>query len=325
MPIQVLLKRTPGGTPGAADFTLRTTDVTAPAAGELACETLFLSLDPRMRGRISGRHLAGPIAPDELMAGETVCRVLDSRSDAFDAGDIVTAHAGWHTHPVIPAANARPVDPRLRPASLALGIAGMPGLTAWAGVTRLIATFVVSSAAGPVGSLVGQLARLRGARVTGIAGSAGKCAWLVREAGFADAIDDRAEPLGAGLDRCCPDGVDRYFDNVGADVPQAVMERLAIGAEVVLCGLMAQYNSTRPPPGPNPALVIRARATVRGLVVYVHEDLRWAMVNAVTDGITRGAIAWREGVSEGIESATGAFARRMRGETFGKVIVRVAA
>ncbi len=329
MNTRVLLHRVPEGLPAADDFQLETTAAAQPADGELACETLYLSLDPYMRGKISGRHLTGRIHPGELMAGEAISRVVSSRSGQFAAGDLVCAHSGWQSHPVIPAAAATAVDPRLAPPSLALGIAGMPGLTAYAGVMRLFSaprpgsTLVVSSAAGPVGSMVGQMARLRGCRVVGIAGSEAKCAWLTDAAGFDACINYRQEALRDGLDRCCPDGIDRYFDNVGGDVLQAAMERLAIGAEVVLCGLMAQYNSAEAPPGPNPALIIKARATVRGLVVYDHEDLRAQMLDSVTAWLAEGRIAWREDRVEGLEAAPEAFARLMRGDSFGKVIVRV--
>lgn len=327
---QIVLKRRSVGVPREDDFALRTVARATPGPGEMSCATRYISLDPYLRGKISGRHLSGALAPGDVMAGEAVSVVLDSRADGFEAGDVVAAHSGWQTHPVVAARAARRIDPQLGPVSTALGVLGMPGLTAYAGLLRLGEpragdTVLVSAAAGPVGATVGQVARIHGARSVGIAGTDAKCAWLIEQAGFAAAINYKTEDLRAGIERTCPDGVDLYFDNVGGDVLQAAMERLARGARVVLCGLMAQYNRDDMPPGPNPAWIIKARATVRGLVVYDHEDLRPVFERDVSGWIAAGQFAYKEDLTGGLADAPAAFCRLMRGENFGKALVEIPA
>jgi hypothetical protein len=335
---QVRLTRTPQGVPTPDDFHLAQADLPALQPGEVLAEVLDLSLDPYMRGQMSGRHLSGRVDPGDVCRGEAVVRVLDSRADGVAPGQLLAGFAGWQSHAVLAASALRPLGFEGLPPSLALGVLGMPGLTAFAGVERLLDVregdvLVVSSAAGPVGSMVGQLAQIKGARAIGIAGGPDKCGWVTGTAGFAGCVDYKAEALRTGLDRLCPvsasrggqtGGVDLYFDNVGGEVLQAVMERLALGARVALCGLMEQYNADVPPPGPNPAFTIKARATVRGLVVYDHEDLRARMLRTVPALIKGGAIAWKEDVTDGLEQAPAAFARLMAGHSFGKMIVRVA-
>lgn len=325
---QILLKRQSRGHPQEQDFELRVAPADRPANGELRCETLYLSLDPYLRGRISGRHLSGAIPEGGLMTGEAVSRVVESKSERFAPGDLVIAHSGWQSQPVIGADAARAVNPDLGPLSTLLGMLGMPGLTAYAGINRLAElkpddVMVVSAASGPVGSLAGQLAKRRGCRVVGIAGTAEKCRWTVEQAGFDHCLNYKQSPLREGLKRVCSDGVDVYFDNAGGDILQAVMEQLAPGARVVLCGLMAQYNADAMPPGPNPAFIIKARAVVRGLVVYDHEDLRPEFEQAVSAWLKQGEISYKEEVAEGLEAAPELFCRLMRGENFGKAIVRM--
>ncbi len=204
----------------------------------------------------------------------------------------------------------------------------MPGLTAYAGLLRLGEPrdgdiLLVSAASGAVGSMVGQIGMLRGCRAIGIAGAPGKCAWVKDTAGFADCVTYKTGNLREQLDAACPDGIDIYFDNVGGDTLQAAMERLRLGARVVLCGLMAQYNTNDMPPGPNPAWIIKARATVRGMVVYDHEDLRDAFVRDVSEWLREGRIHYLEDRTEGLENAPAAFSRLMRGDNVGKAIVVV--
>ena len=326
---RILLKQRSRGIPREQDFELVNVAADSPAAGELRGETLYLSLDPYLRGKISGRHLSGAVNEGGLMAGEALSRVVESKSDKFKEGDIIAAHSGWQSRPVINADSARAVNPELGPLSTLLGILGMPGLTAYAGMTRLAElkpadVVVVSAASGPVGSMVGQIAKQRGCHVVGIAGSNEKCRWVVEQAGFDNCINYREEALRDGLKRTCPGGIDVYFDNVGGDVLQANMEQLALGARVILCGLMAQYNTNEMPPGPNPAFTIKARATVRGLVVYDHEDLRPEFEQQVSAWLKQGKIKYKEDMVEGLEAAPGLFCRLMRGENFGKAVVKVA-
>jgi NADPH-dependent curcumin reductase CurA len=325
---QVLLRRQSEGVPQPEDFETTTSPMPEASDGQLLCETIYLSLDPYLRGRISGRHLTGAIHPGELMAGEAISRVLESRHAGFRKGDIVAAHSGWQAFSAVDGDSARKLDPSVGPLSTFLGILGMPGLTAYAGLLRLGEpkegdTVLVSAASGAVGSLVGQIAKIKGCRTVGIAGAPEKCSWVTDVAGFDEVVSYKTGDLREGLDRACPDGIDIYFDNVGGDTLQAAMERLAVGARVVLCGLMAQYNTTDMPPGPNPAFIIKARATVRGLVVYDHEDLREAMVNDVSQWLREDRIRYLEDRTEGLENAPEAFSRLMQGKNVGKAIVVV--
>ncbi len=320
----VKLKRQPQGVPVADDFEIGEAEV---ASTGVECRSLYISLDPYLRGRLSGRHLTGLISPGDPMTSETVLEVVES-GHGFVAGDIVRGHAPWQHRMRLPPESVHPVDRQIRPASLALGVVGMPGLTAFAGVHRLLQpssgeTLLVSAAAGPVGATVAQLGRIAGAHVIGMAGSDEKCRWLREVAKLDAVIHYKREDLRESLDCHCPEGIDMYFDNVGGDVLQAAMERLALGARVALCGLMSQYNTDEPPAGPNPGLIIRARAIVRGLVVYDHEALRPEMEVSIQREIENGHLAYKEDISEGLETAPEAFCRLMRGDNFGKALVKV--
>ncbi len=325
---RVLLKRRSEGVPVASDFDVVRGDIEKADDGQLSCETIYLSLDPYLRGRISGRHLSGAVNPGDLMPGEAISRVVESHHPDFSPGDIIAAHSGWQTYAVVDADAARKLDPTLGPLSTFVGILGMPGLTAYAGLIRLGEprqgdTVLVSAASGAVGSLVGQIAKIKGCRVVGIAGAPEKVAWVREVAGFDECVTYKSGDLREQLDAACPNGIDVYFDNVGGDTLQAAMERLAVGARIVLCGLMAQYNTDEMPPGPNPAFIIKARATVRGMVVYDHEDLRAEMVTNVSRWLRDGRIAYLEDRTEGLENAPEAFSRLMRGENVGKALVVV--
>ena len=325
---RVLLRRQCEGVPHADDFEVTSSPMPEAGDGQLLCETIYLSLDPYLRGKISGRHLSGAILPGDLMAGEAISRVLQSGSDKFSEGDIIAAHSGWQRFAVVDADAARPIDPNLGPLSTFLGILGMPGLTAYAGLLRLGEPnpddcVLVSAASGAVGSMVGQIAKIKGCAAIGVAGAPEKVAWVKEVAGFDDCISYKTGDLREGLDTACPDGIDLYFDNVGGEMLQAAMERLRLGARVVLCGLMAQYNTDEMPPGPNPAFIIKARATVRGMVVYDHEDLREQMVDDVSRWLHDGRIHYLEDRTEGLENAPEAFSRLMHGNNVGKAIVVV--
>jgi hypothetical protein len=329
---QIELARTPEGVPEESDFTLTTGELAAPAEGQVLVRVRALSLDPYLRSAMAGRHLSGAIRPGEVVRGEGLVEVLESRHARMKAGDRFVALCGWRSHAVLDEAavmQARPVAREIEPQTLALGVLGMPGLTAWAGFHKLCEarageTLVVSAASGPVGSTVGQLAKATGCRVVGIAGGPEKCAWVTGTAGFDACIDYRAVDLRQGLKAACPGGIDVYFDNVGGSVLQAVSEQLALRARVVLCGLIAQYghaDGAPPPSGPNPGLWIKARATVRGLVVYDH----WAdfdrMVAEHLAHVRAGRLRWREDTAFGLAATPAAFVRLMRGENQGKSIV----
>jgi NADPH-dependent curcumin reductase CurA len=329
---QVTLASTPQGKPAETDFALGNGNLPDVLQdGEALVRVIALSLDPYLRSAMAGRHLSASIAPGDVVRGEGLVEVIVSRSTRMAAGQRWVAACGWRSHALLDAdaiAAARPVATEIDPPTLALGVLGMSGLTAWAGFGKLAQaragdTLVVSAAAGPVGATVGQLARIAGCRVVGIAGGPDKCRWVTEVAGF-DACIDHHDPgeggLRGGLKRACPGGVDVYFDNVGGDLLLAVCEQLAVGARIVLCGLIAHYNGEAPVPL-NPGLIIRARATVRGLVVYDH----WAdlprMTAELSGHIAAGRLKFREDRSFGLASAPAAFVRLMSGHNRGKALV----
>ncbi|MFD4291915.1 NADP-dependent oxidoreductase [Rhodococcus sp. NPDC058505] len=332
---RIVLASRPVGEPKPTDFRVESGPVPTPGDGQLLLETLYLSLDPYMRGRMSeAESYAEPVPLGAVMVGGTVCRVLESRAPGFAAGDVVLSFSGWQTHSVADAAHVRRLDPAAAPVETALGVLGMPGFTAYAGLLQIGKprpgeTVVVAAATGPVGSAVGQIARIKGARAVGIAGGPEKVAHL-RELGFDAAVDHRAPDFAAQLAAACPDGIDVYFENVGGAVWDAVLPLLNTYARVPVCGLVAQYNATETPPGPDhaPALMSRILTkslTVRGFIQsefvkdhYVHflaEMAAW---------LRDGQVRYREDVVDGIENAPTAFAGLLRGANFGKLLIRVA-
>ncbi|MBL4800268.1 MAG: NADP-dependent oxidoreductase [Emcibacter sp.] len=326
--IQIRLKNRPENAPVAQDFEVFHGQIPVAGAGEVLCRSLYLSLDPYMRGQISGRHISGAIHPGDTMRGETISEIVTSDHPDFKMGDVVMHQGGWQVYSLAEAAELTLVDHRIEPVSLALGIMGMPGLTAYAGMLYLAELkagdrLVVSAASGAVGSMVGQIARILGCEVIGIAGTDEKCRWLVEEAGFSHCINYKKHDLRGRIEKYCPEGIDVYFDNVGGETLEVVMGQLALGARVVLCGLMAQYNTDVVPAGPNPATIIRARATVRGLVVYDHFDKKQEFLNKVLPWVEQGLIKYREDVTEGLENAPDAFVRLMTGKNFGKTIIKI--
>jgi NADPH-dependent curcumin reductase CurA len=242
---------------------------------------------------------------------------------------LVVAESGWQDYAAVPVSGAQKIVPGDAPLSTYLGIMGMPGLTAYAGMKRLAKpqageTVVVSAASGPVGSMVGQICRINGCRVVGIAGSDEKCAFLTDELGFDAAINYKTEDLATALVEHCPDRIDVYFDNVGGDTLTAACGHLALHARVILCGLITQYNADKPPPGPNLGPVIGARAEMKGLVVYDHADLNPEFQRVAGRWLADGLLRYREDVTEGLATAPSSFARLMRGENFGKALVKIA-
>lgn len=325
---QIVLARRCESNPVKEDFGIEHVAMPQPADGQVLLKTHYLSLDPYLRSKISGRHMSGSVNVGEVMAGETVGEVIESRHPDFKMGDIARAHTGWRTHAAIDGNLVHKVNLADLPMSLSLGSLGMPGLAAYAGITRLAKikpgeTFLVSAASGPVGSTAAQVARMKGARTIGIAGSDEKCDWCLTDAKFDDVINYKKEDIREGIDRTCPDGVSVYFDNVGGDTLLAAVERLAIGGRVILCGLASEYNSETRMPGPRPGLIIIKRATVRGLVVYDHEDLRPELEEVCGNWIRNGDITYKEDLTEGLENAPKAFARLMQGKNSGKVIVKI--
>lgn len=330
---RIVLASTPAGAPRAADFTIHDMKEPAPARGKLLVRVLALSLDPYIGSRLQGRHMSGP-APltGELIPGGGVAEVIASDAAGFEAGDIVVAETGWQTHAVLDPVSARKVDASLDPVSLHLGVCGMPGLTAHASVNRLAKVregdqVLVSSAAGPVGGTVGQLARINGAdKVIGTAGSDEKCRLVIDEYGFDDCINYRADDWKEQLAAAFPAGITVYHDNVGGEMLDAALMNLADYGRVVLCGLISQYNlpAGQRPAGPNPGIYILKRANVKGLVVYDYmgEADEYARIAAVH--IAQGRLRYVEDSVDGLAAAPAQFEKLMAGDNIGKTVVQVA-
>jgi len=326
---QIVLKRRPVGAPAAEDFAIVEGAVPEPGDGEVLARALWLSLDPYMRGRMSDRKSYAPsVALGAVMVARTVSRVIDSRDSGFAPGEIVLGPGGWQDYAVLPAASLRKLDPDAAPVSTALGVLGMPGMTAYVGLLDIGRpakgeTVVVSAASGAVGSVVGQIARIKGCRVVGVAGGDTKCRYVVDELGFDACLDHRAPGLADALARACPGGIDVYFENVGGAVQRAVWPLLNDFARVPVCGLIAQYNDVEPVPGPNLTPVVTKRLTVRGFIVSDHGD-RWGdFYRDVSAWVREGRIKYREDVVDGLERAPEAFIGLLEGRNFGKLLVRV--
>ena len=323
---QILLASYPDGIPKESNFVLKRTGVAVPGSGQVLCKTRYLSLDPYMRSQIAGRHISGSVSPGDLMRGETVCEVIASCNPEFRAGQLVRCMGGWQEYCLQDSKDIAVVDPGIQPASLALSLLGMTGLTAWAGMVwqanvKAGDKVLIPAVTGGVGAAAAQFCRSRGAQVVGLAGGARKCEFARRELGVSDCIDRRQEDIAQRLDVLFPDGIDVYFDLVGGELLLLASERLGLYARVVLCGLMAEYNKPERNAGPPPGNWIRSRAVVSGLVVYDYESRRDEFITACLADLKAGKLRQREDVSEGIESAPAAFCRLMRGENFGKVIV----
>ena len=328
--LQVLINRLPAGEPVPSDFRLATAPRPAPGPGQILVRTHWLSLDPYVRALLSGRHFLNMPGPGDVMPGKAVAEVIESRNEAFSPGERIVVETGLQRYAVTDGAGAWKLHPMHQPASLALGILGVPGMTAWFGLHdvaqfRAGETVLVSSAAGPVGSMVGQIARLRGGRAIGIAGSREKCDWVVREARFDACIDYRSEDVGARLRELAPQGVDVFFDNTGGALQNLVIgqRHLAMHARVVLCGMVTQYNLDTPPPGPNLGTLMATRSKILPLIVYDYEHRREEFFREALAWHGEGRLAWKEDTAEGLEAAPEAFCRLMRGGNFGKALVRV--
>lgn len=333
---QIVLAARPQGRPTAANFRLEQVPMPALPAGGVLLRVLYLSLDPYMRGRMDDRKsYAQPVGVGEVMTGESVAEVVASDLAGYAKGDIVTAHVGWRTHAASNGAGLRKLDPALAPVTTGLGVLGMPGFTAYSGLNVIGKpkpgeTVVVAAASGPVGSLVGQLAKMAGCRAIGIAGGAEKCRYVKDELGFDAAIDHRAPDLAAKLAQACPDGIDIYFENVGGAVWQAVLPLLNKFARVPVCGLIAQYNG--PPAVEGTHLlaatmreVLSKSLTLRGFIntEFVAEHYA-AFLRTVGKGIADGRIRYREDITDGFENAPATLIGVLEGRNFGKALIRVA-
>jgi len=330
---RIVLASRPQGAPTEANFRLETAPVPEPGEGEVVLRTVWLSLDPYMRGRMSDApSYVPPVGIGEVMVGGTVSRVVASRASGFAEGDLVEGRTGWQEYAVLEPKGLRKLPKDGPPSSTALGVLGMPGMTAWVGLANIGQpkpgeTVVVAAASGPVGSMVGQIARLRGARAVGVAGGPDKCAY-VRSLGFDDCIDHRDPAMPQRLAEACPKGIDVYYENVGGAVWEAVLPLLNPFARVPVCGLIANYNMTELPPGPDrtPQImraVLTKRLRIQGFIVFDFANQQDAFLREAGAWLAEGKIKHREDVTEGLENAPRAFLGMLKGANFGKTLVRV--
>jgi NADPH-dependent curcumin reductase CurA len=330
---QIVLAARPHGEPKESDF--RLVESSMPRLPEqMLLRTLFLSLDPYMRGRMNaGPSYAPGVEVGAVMVGGTVCRVEASPVSGFKVGDIVEAYTGWQDFALSDGRGVRKLDPALAPVSTALGVLGMPGMTAWTGLVNIGQpkageTVVVAAASGAVGSVAGQLAKVKGCRCVGVAGGEQKCRYVTEVLGMDACIDHRRGDFADALRAACPKGVDVYFENVGGAVWSAVLPLLNLFARVPVCGLIAHYNATEFPGGADrvPLLmahVLTKRLTLRGFIVYDFASQQPDFLAEVGPLVHDGRIKYREDLVDGLENAPKALIGLLRGENFGKMLVRV--
>jgi hypothetical protein len=333
---QVQIAARPQGFPKTSDFRLVETAVPRPGDGQMLCRTIYLSLDPYMRGRMNaGPSYAAGLELGDVMTGGTVSEVVESNLDEFSVGDFVLGGNGWQEYALSDGRGIRKLNPADAPISTAVGVLGMPGHTAYVGLldigkVQTGETVVVSAASGAVGAVVGQIAKIKGCRVVGIAGTAEKCKYVVDSLGFDACLSHRNERLSEELKAACPRGVDVYFENVGGKVFDAVLPLLNNFARVPICGRIATYNLTEMPPGPDQVskvmgLALIRRLTLRGFIVTDHADREMDFLRDVGEWVRDGAVKYREDIAEGLEHAVEAFQGLLTGQNFGKLLVRVAA
>jgi NADPH-dependent curcumin reductase CurA len=327
---QILLKSRPEGAPSADNFQLTEAPIPEPGDGEVLMRTLYLSLDPYMRGRMSAaKSYAAPAAVGQPMVGGTVGEIVASRNAKYAVGDIVLGYGGWQDYAVSNGAGLRKLDPSAAPVSIALGVLGMPGMTAYVGLLEIGQpkggeTVVVAAASGAVGSVVGQIAKIKGCRAVGIAGGPEKCRFVAEELEFDACVDHRAQDFSRRLEAACPKGIDVYFENVGGAVQQAVWPLLNDFARIPVCGLIAQYNATAPMPGPDMFSVLRKRLLLRGFIVTDFAAKQAEFLRDMGEWVRSGRVKYREHVVDGLENAPESFLGLLQGKNFGKMLVRVA-
>lgn len=329
---QVLLQKRPQGEPTEEDFALVDTTLDDPRDGQVLVRNRFLSLDPYMRGRMSdAKSYAPPVDIGDVMIGGTVGEVVATKHPRFHRGDVVSGMLGWQEHGLADGASPMLVKIKERPGiplSAYLGAAGMPGITAYHGLFDIGApkpgeTVAVAAAAGAVGSIVGQLAKLAGCRAVGIAGGAEKCAHVVKDLGFDACVDHRSKTLKDDLAAATPAGIDVYFENVGGELLELVLGRLNPFARIPLCGMVSQYNATEPYGVKNLIQLLTTRARLQGFIVSDRMD-RWPEAQQRLAGwLAEKKLVFRETIAEGLDSAPRAFIGMLRGENLGKQLVRL--
>ena len=332
---RIVLASRPDGRPTMDNFRLEETPVPSVEDGQILLKTLYLSLDPYMRGRMNaGDSYAAPYDVGAVMGGGTVCQVEESRNARFSAGDLVLSYSGWQEYDVSDGRGITKLDPRMARPSYALGILGMPGLTAWYGLLEIGQpkpgeTVVLAASTGAVGSVVGQIAKLKGCRVVGIAGAPEKLDYAIEELGYDACVSHRDPGMASKLAAECPDGIDVYFENVGGSSWEAVMPLLNTHARVPVCGLIAHYNETGLPPGPDrmvqlQMMILTRRIRMEGFIISDHFDRFDDLYTDMGPWLEQGLVKYREDVVVGLENAPEAFLGLFSGSNFGKLIVQVA-
>jgi|TARA_Y100000031_G_scaffold26268_1_gene28190 hypothetical protein len=331
---QIVLASRPVGEPKSTDFKMVESVAREPETGEVLCRSIYLSLDPYMRGRMSAaKSYAKPVEIGGVMEGGVVGEVLSSNFSDIKTGDFVVGAGGWQEYFTLPGTSLRKIDSERAPISTALGVLGMPGMTAYVGLSNIGKpqpgeTVAVAAASGAVGSVVGQIAKIKGARAVGIAGSSEKCRFVVDELGFDDCINHRDPDFKEQLQKACSDGIDVYFENVGGPVFKAVLPLLNQFARVPVCGVIAHYNDTALPEGPDATpLILRSalvkRLTIRGFLVFDYVDQEAEALEQLTQWVSDGRLKYREDFVSGLEAAPEAFIGLLKGKNFGKLLVEV--
>ncbi|EHK9003147.1 NADP-dependent oxidoreductase [Vibrio vulnificus] len=331
---QIVLASRPVGAPTAENFTLKQSDIPTPAQGEMLLSSVYLSLDPYMRGRMSdAKSYADPVGIDEVMVGGTVCQVEVSNHAEFAVGEWVLAYTGWQDYAISNGEGLIKLGKQPSHPSYALGVMGMPGFTAYMGLLDIGQpkegdTLVVAAATGAVGSMVGQIGKLKGCRVIGIAGGEEKCQFAKETLGFDECIDHKATDFAEQLAKVCHNGIDIYFENVGGKVFDAVMPLLNTGARIPLCGLISQYNATSLPEGPDRMSMLMAqllikRIKMQGFIIFDDYGHRYGEFAAdMSQWLAQGKIHYREHLVQGLENAPDAFIGLLEGKNFGKMVVQ---
>ncbi len=331
---RIVLAARPQGAPQSSDFSMISEPIPDLGEGEIISRTIYLSLDPYMRGRMNeGKSYAAPVEIGETMCGGTVSQVLKSNNPEFAKDDYILTYDGWQEYAVSDGKGARKLDPTQAPISTAVGVLGMPGMTAYMGLLEIGQpqsgeTVVVAAATGAVGSNVGQIARLKGCRVVGIAGSREKCEFALNELGFDACINYKDAGFRDSLKTACPEGIDVYFENVGGMVFEAIIPLLNFQSRIPVCGLIAHYNDTELPSGPNvlPKLmriVLTQRVTIQGFIVSDFSNKQGAFLRDMSKWIADGKIKYKEDIVEGLDNAVGAFQGLLKGNNFGKLLIQV--
>ncbi|CNB22239.1 NADP-dependent oxidoreductase [Yersinia intermedia] len=332
---RILLASRPHGTPTSENFALDIQPIAQPAAGQVLFRTRYLSLDPYMRGRMSDApSYAAPVEIGDVMVGGAVSRVEASNHPEFQVGDWVLANSGWQDYTLSDGAGVRNLGPQLSHPSRALGVLGMPGFTAYMGLLdigqpKAGETLVVAAASGAVGSVVGQIGKLKGCKVIGIAGGSEKCRYVVEELGFDACIDHKATDFAQQLEKVCVEGIDIYYENVGGAVFDAVLPLLNPRARIPVCGLIARYNDTGLPDGPDrlpllQSIILRKRIRMQGFIIFDdYGHLFGDFLQQMTQWVDQGKIKFREDLVDGLENAPQAFIGLLEGKNFGKLVIRV--